>query len=155
MSEIHMLLAIDPGETVGLATFVVHAGKPPDLRKLDSLPGLPLPQFVRFFRDQVRILQPDIVVVENYTVFASAAKLHIGLPLITSEIIGAIEAICTITVSMHNEMARVDPAKKNRWPDARLRAKLPHLAQIVCSTHEADAIKIGLEYIEREGLWAP
>lgn len=151
-----MILAIDPGETVGLAMLFedwILAGK--FSASTDERPYEGFAVFFRNFLDfQVQARRDRVrVVVENYRIFADKAALHIGQRLITAELIGAIEALCATTVP-EVLVARIEPNKKGLWPDARLRAKLPS-DMIPTDQHAKDALKIGLVYLEMCYAWKP
>lgn len=151
------LLVIDPGETVGYATFelvATLAPYPPVLVLLqaweEQAPSIAdyTPIFLRLLWRE----QPDLVVIEDYRVFQSKARMHIGRPLFTPELIGAIVALCSSTRPPINTV-RIQPSKKGRWSDARITVKFPE-AQSVAG-HALDAVKLGLAYLEGEKLWTP
>ena len=148
------LLAIDPGQTCGYAVFEYQAQFPvfqAILLEYWESPGVPLDAFALRFLGALRATQPTHVVVEDYRIFASKAGTHIGQPLHTAEIIGAIAALCR-TVIPPISVSRVTPDKKGRWPAARLKTKFPEIwALKLPDSHELDAIKIGLVFLEAQG----
>jgi len=141
-----MILAIDPGETVGLALF--EAGQP-ILASEVSAEG-----FCTFFKGTLGLwAHKDLeVVIEDYRIFGSKAKAHIGQKLPTAEMIGAVEALCA-TAEPPVEVTRIEPGKKGKWPDARLQAKFPEGLKL--EGHAKAALKIGLVYLEEHKGWAP
>lgn len=153
------LLAVDPGETCGFATFEVHVhtpiapSAPPVLLEEWEEPGLPLGEFALRFLHTLQTEQPKIVVIENYRIFESKAQAHIGRTLATANLIGAIVALCAV-VAPPVATALVDPTQKGRWPSARLEVKFPDCVGVPDS-HALDAIKIGLVFAERRLGWTP
>lgn len=146
------LLAIDPGQTTGFAVFE-HQPRFPFFKALllewwESA-GVPLDVFAPQFLSVLRTTQPTHVVIEDYRIFAGKAGMHIGQPLHTAELIGAIVALCS-TVVPPISTSRVAPSKKGRWPPARLEAKFPDAVGIT-GAHASDAVKIGLVYLEAQG----
>ena len=142
------VLAVDPGETCGFAWFsyknitdVVRTGS-------WEYKGLPLSKFAEYFRRALNSLGGmECVVVEDYVIYAASADFHIGRPLVTSKLIGVIEAVCALQ-NMPVKVISVPAAKKGRWPEARIRARLPRMLVDADSEHVKDAIKLGLAYIE-------
>lgn len=135
------VLAIDPGETVGLVLLeerddgqvVVH----------DSLDIL-LRLFKKFLPKL--LAKADVIVIEDYRIFATHSKEHIGVALITPELIGYVEAHCDLKSIL---FTRLQPNEKGHWPEARMKAKHPKFQDVV--GHARDALKIGLVYIEKGG----
>ena len=147
------LLVIDPGETVGYATFeLVHC--PSKLTLLQAWEE-PVPSIEEFTPTFLRLLwneQPDLVVIEDYRVFQSKAGMHVGRRLFTPELIGAIVALCS-SVRPPITTARVQPSKKGFWPDMRIKSRFPEAWGI--AGHAKDAVKLGLAYLEGEKIWSP
>jgi len=154
-----LVLAIDPGETVGLAV-LVYTGPPATevtVEGYDEWEKLQMPDLVFRF-DQIlkdfqrKSLHSILVVIEDYKIYAGKANMHVGQHLHTSEVIGALMTICIL-----NEVKYyvIPAAKKARWPEARLRAKFPD--HLVTGTHATDALKLGLAYLEQESKyrWTP
>lgn len=134
------LLAIDPGETVGLAFLDTEGGKVILLGSLE----VPAPKLKRHL--PILLAGVDAVVIEDYRIFASHAGHHVGTRLVTSELIGFIEAHCDLKSIL---FTRLQPNEKGRWPEARMRAKHPECRDL--GGHARDALKIGLVYIEKGG----
>ncbi len=144
----HWILAVDPGETCGFAWFTYEDLKHVVLTGVWCHTGLPTSEFARYFRDRLYSLgHSKCVVVEDYVIYASAAQLHVGQPLVTPKLIGVIEAVCALE-NIPIKVALVPAAKKGRWPDARIRNKFPYILPALDSEHQKDAVKLGLAYIE-------
>ena len=149
------LLAIDPGETVGMVILeyaLMHCPREEDEDKsvLASVKFIaaidsPIEKFKQLFHPEQLGTGWEIgeVVAEDYRVFASKAEQHIGQRLVTAELIGRIEYVCERGGYV---LHRVQPAKKGRWPEARLKAKFDWSSQV--HGHARDALKIGLVRIE-------
>ena len=135
------LLSIDPGETVGL----VYLSRDRDGEDVTLEGFLDTP--LRFLKKNLPVILAavDEVAIEDYRVFASHAGHHIGARLITSELIGFVEAHCDLK---NIRVIRIAPNKKGRWPEARLRAKHPEFKHV--TGHARDALKLGLAYLEKE-----
>lgn len=86
------LLALDPGETTGWAVF--RSGQ------LASYGQIVVPTFkdsridARDVWALFRTVEPDVVVIEGYRVYASKAKHHTWSALYTPKLIGYVEAVC-------------------------------------------------------------
>ena len=153
------MLVIDPGETCGYAVFqleknLVAEARPSDLVLFNTweAQGASIPEFVIPFLKILRDVKPSLVLIEDYRVYQSKAELHIGMPLRTPELIGAILGVCALTVPVMNT-ARIAAAKKGRWPEARMKAKFPQAKNV--TGHARDAVKLGLAFLELQGLWSP
>jgi len=149
------LLVLDPGETVGYAVFITNkygAAFKPLLLDTWEGQGSSIPEVAVQFSDLLRELSPDLVLIEDYRVYQSKAKVHIGQQLKTSELIGAIIAICNLTVPKMRTV-RIAAAKKGRWPEARMKVKFPQAKDV--TGHARDAVKLGLAFLELKGLWSP
>jgi len=153
-----ILLAIDPGETTGYVVlewpshkaarpYIIDAWQA-KVKDLDR--ALWATQFHRILRHH----KPDMVVIEDYRVYAGKAGMHIGQRLFTAELIGAIEVLCAICIPPVTT-DRLPAAKKGRWPDARIDNKFPQGTPYIHSGHESDALKLGLAWLEKEELWTP
>jgi len=144
------ILAIDPGETIGVACLASTETTPAALWSWGSVP------VVDGFRNLVwstiretllgsfQINLPDVVVLEDYRVYKSAAKAHIGSRVLTAELIGA---ICYQSFQLGVGVVRVAASKKGKWPEARLKSKFPSYFRAQ-TEHERDAILLALIYIE-------
>ena len=150
------ILVIDPGETVGYAVFQLdEPGKiDAELLLLETWEGqgASIPEFVIPFLKGLRRVKPSLVLIEDYRVYQSKAQLHIGQPLRTPELIGAIEGVCCLTVPPMRT-ARIAAAKKGKWPEARMKAKFPQANDV--TGHARDAVKLGLAFLELQSLWSP
>lgn len=131
------LLALDPGETTGVAVFEGYA-----LRKALQLNtsemGLGLDRLENLFAEE----KPTHVAIENYQVYAWRAQQHIGSNLHTPRVIGMIETLCHMRkIPYVKQTAQV---AKGFATDSRLQEMgywLPGLR------HARDAIRHGLYYI--------
>lgn len=150
------ILVIDPGETCGYAVFQLDKipALPSDLKLLETWEdqGASIPEFVIPFLKVLRAVKPSLVLIEDYRVYQSKAELHVGMPLRTPELIGAIVGVCALTVPPMRT-ARIAAAKKGRWPEARMITKFPSAEGI--AGHARDAVKLGLAFLELKGLWTP
>lgn len=148
------VLSVDPGKTAGFVIFEVSLDdQKPMLLASWEQKAVPLGEFVRSFLRVLPKVRPQIVVLEDYRIYASKAKEHIGAHLLTAELIGALQALCAIVVPPV-ETTRLSASKKGRWPDARLKAKFPEILEL-SSPHVRDAAALGLAYLEKEKLWRP
>ena len=129
------LLAVDPGETAGLALFV-NGELTKDMQINISLSKLmPLLQLVEKFN-------PDIVVCENYIVYENKVRMHAWNKLITPQIIGAIRFICEFNdVKFYTQLAST---AKGFCNDAKLKE---WNYWIKGHEHSRDAIKHGCYFL--------
>ena len=134
------LLAIDPGETVGLALLQTEGEQVTLLASLD----VASPKLKKHL--PILLAGVAVVVIEDYRIFATHAGQHIGARLLTSELIGFIEAHCGISTV---PVVRIQPNEKGRWPEARIKAKHPEWTRSP-GGHARDALKLGLVYLEKE-----
>ena len=84
------LVALDPGETVGLAYF--------DFGELIDVEQIKLKFKTRGFDpliDRIYQLEPDVVVYEDYKIYPGLAKMHTLSGVPTLKVIGAIEFMCS------------------------------------------------------------
>jgi hypothetical protein len=153
------ILVIDPGETCGYAVFqldkyLVAEARPSNLMLLETWEdqGASIPKFVIPFLKVLRRVKPSLVLIEDYRIFLDKARMHIGQPLRTPELIGAIEGVCCLTVPPMRT-ARIIPGKKTRWPEARMKVKFSEAKDV--TGHARDAVKLGLAFLEGQGLWKP
>ncbi len=143
------VLAVDPGETCGFAMFSYKTIEDVVVTRTWDHPALPLDDFARYLRMALRKVGRVVcIVVEDYVIYASAAQLHVGQQLITPKLIGVIEAVCALECGSPNKVVLIPAAKKGRWPDAKINARLPRMLVDADSKHVKDAIKLGLAYIE-------
>lgn len=144
-----LLLAIDPGETIGWVALDYFEGNPPAAGGyLETQASFA--HTVRALFETCTCICPDVVVVEDYRIYATKAMMHTGRRLYTTELIGAIRALCILSGI---RVVVLPASKKGRWSNARLRAKFP--GHGVEGDHALDALKLGLTYIEQELAWIP
>jgi hypothetical protein len=148
------LLVIDPGETCGYAMFQLDTEPPSNLTLLETWEdqGASIPEFVIPFLKMLREVKPSLVLIEDYRVYQNKAEMHIGQPLRTPELIGAIIGVCNLTVPVMRT-ARIIAGKKGKWPEARMKVKFPEAKDV--TGHARDAVKLGLAFLELKGLWLP
>ncbi len=149
-----MLLAIDPGETVGAVRLTLSV-VPPTLRismhsqnEFESVSDYTRWLYHLLMQRHNRL---ELVVIEDYRIYEGKADMHTGQRLFTVELIGATRACCTLAAL---SCVSVPASWKGRWPDARLKVKFP----VPCNLprpHALDALKLGLAYLEKEGRWTP
>ena len=90
------ILAIDPGETMGVACLASTETIPAALWSygaisvVDGFRNLDWLTIRETLLGTFQANRPDVVVLEDYRVYKSAAKAHIGSRVLTSELIGAI-----------------------------------------------------------------
>lgn len=158
-----LILAIDPGETLGyvLVELTPQVGGTPVLEvgdagqvKLDTdKQGFIWESVSAKVRDLVG-REPDVIVLEDYRVYASKAAMHTGARLLTPELMGA---ICHEAGIAMIPVVRIPAGRKGLWPPARLKAKKPNLAPIgvkIPQPHAGDALILALIYAEDKG-WKP
>lgn len=154
------LLAIDPGQTTGYATFELvttltpYPSTPVAYLTLIRAWEEPVPSIEEYTQPFLRLLWrelPNLVIIEDYRVHYGKAQMHIGRSLFTPELIGAFVALCSSIYCSPITTVRIQPSKKGRWPDARIKAKFPEALDVV--GHALDAVKLGLAYLEGEKLW--
>lgn len=102
----YKVLAIDPGEHVGMATVCV--GAQPfinvDLAQISGLgtvnvntvqgPEASIVRAAHLIEETISAQTPDIVILESYRIYSWKAKEHTWASLFTPRLIGAIEYIC-------------------------------------------------------------
>lgn len=87
-------IAIDPGETCGVArTYEVPTPSGLDLKLYYGSLSRPLEEFLQGFNHMCLTERIDLVIVESYRIYPDKAMMHIGQPLVTAELIGAIKWI--------------------------------------------------------------
>ena len=144
------ILAIDPGETIGVACLASTETTPAALWSygaisvVDDFRNLVWSTIRETLLGSFQANLPDVVVVEDYRVYKSAANAHIGSRVLTSELIGA---ICYQSFQLGVGVVRVAASKKGKWPVARLKSRFPSYFRAQ-SEHEKDAILLALVYIE-------
>ena len=127
-----LLLAIDPGETTGYATFVkgkyFHSG---------------IIQFSATYDWQLLFATtPDIVVCEEYRIYGGQRLAHTGSKVETVRIIGVIEYMCRqYYIPIHMQMAS---SHKNFCTDDKLKEWNFYKG---INKHARDAIRIGCYWL--------
>lgn len=156
------IVAIDPGETTGIAVFDWDPAFPAETPVLVSKGETrfsPFPGAATrwLFTQWVKIIERDqhsILVVENYRVYPSAAKAHIGNTIPTAELIGALKGAAELFVPPI-KIALVEPIEKHRWAPARRKAHGLPTGWFDGGPHIEDAVTLALTYIEKELQWTP
>lgn len=138
------ILSIDPGETVGLLYIDGEMGSSPYVIRVKD----DIPTFAHQVLHLILKHRPEVVVVENYVVYASKTGLHVGKELIEAQQIGAVKTVCAML--MPPPQCVVLPAgKKGRWPKARIEKKYLHLMEgLDSSPHLLAALQLALAYLE-------
>jgi len=155
-----LILAIDPGETLGyvLVELTEYVGGSPTLEVIDANQFSLLRDTKQgFYWDSASSkvkdlldLEPDVIVIEDYRVYASKALAHIGSRALTSELIGA---ICQEAGIAMIPVVRIPAGRKGLWPPARMKAKFTTDVPIP-QPHAGDALILALIYAEDKG-WKP
>jgi len=83
------VLALDPGETTGACLFVG-----PNLSEARQLATGLMPLAAVAVSNYIQLLEPDVVVIEDYRVYSWKTKDHAWAGLHTPRLIGATEYIC-------------------------------------------------------------
>ena len=130
----HKLVALDPGETVGLAFF--------EFGELVSVEQIKL-SFKKHdwdpLIDRVCQLEPSVLVFEDYKIYPGLAKAHTLSGVPTLKVIGAIEFLCSHnkyqSISMMASTAKgfVSDLKLKEWGYYRKSLR-----------HGNDAVRVGL-----------
>ena len=155
-----LILAIDPGETLGYVLIQLKecVGGSPTLEVVDADQTRLIVTKQGFNWESVSDLvlhlvtadEPDVIVLEDYRVYASKADVHIGSRVLTSELIGA---LCQEAGVAMTPVVRIPAGRKGRWPPARLKAKFSSDVEIP-TPHAMDALILALIYAEDKG-WIP
>ncbi len=159
-----LILAIDPGETLGYVKLDIteYVGRGPILDvidagqfklKVDKKSGF---NWINVSAEVTQLLscEPDVIVLEDYRVYANKAAAHIGSRVLTPELIGA---ICQEAGISMIPVVRIPAGRKGLWPPARMKAKKTGFSPIgvkIPKPHAADALILGLIYAEDKG-WTP
>lgn len=130
------ILALDPGETMGWATFNMP------LRKIISGQSVMTVNRAHEIDELIHIAQPDLVVMEDYKVYAWKAKEHSWADLFTPKLIGAIDYV-TERLSIPLVMQMAQTAKPFCTNDRLKQWGLYNTAK----KHANDAIRHGAYYI--------
>lgn len=133
------LLAIDPGETVGWALFeqaeLSGTGEVRiDIDSSGSMNILPLHRIIK-------VLNPDLVVIEDYRVYAHKANAHTWNALYTPKLIGALQYMCQLwNIPYVMQMA----SSKQFCTDSKLKIWGYYKK---ASKHSMDAVRHGCYYL--------
>jgi len=130
------VLALDPGETTGIAYF-----EGPTLKIYQQIKEPTVELAASHLKDVIELYKPDIVVMEDYRVYSWKTKDHAWNSLHTSRLIGAVEYVCfERRVPLWKQMAQMP---KGFCTDDKLRA----LGYYVGGKHARDAVRHGLYYL--------
>lgn len=90
-----ILLALDPGETTGIACFATnHSEGSTALVHASQIKTWPLEAGVENLWDLLNTLKPDSVVFESYQVYEWKSKDHVWSQIPTVQVIGMIKTLC-------------------------------------------------------------
>ena len=147
-----MILAIDPGETMGLVW--IEYGKLIGSRQVSVVSMNKQVDYSLLERTLRGSLVPavDLIVIEDYRVYSSKAQMHVGARLTTAELIGAIEFYAA---QREIKIIRLTASLKGRWPKARLLRFYEVDFLSVPKPHALDAWILGLTYLELYKDWSP
>ncbi len=96
------LLAIDPGETTGIAEFIGT-----DLLKTGQVKTKSVEEFVTDISILIHVFKPEIVVIEDYRIYSWKADQHKWASLHTPQTIGATKTLCHINhIPLFKQMAQ-------------------------------------------------
>ncbi len=87
------ILAFDPGHTTGYAIFhgcALHESGEVDTDDMEKA--------TEKLGEVIACTHPYIVVIEDYRIYKSRAKHHIGSSILTARIIGCIETLCYVNI---------------------------------------------------------
>lgn len=88
-----VVLALDPGETTGVACFSCDQDKAA-LVNASQIKTWPLEQGVENMTQLIKSLSPDILVFESYQVYEWKSKDHVWSQIPTVQVIGMIKTLC-------------------------------------------------------------
>lgn len=95
------VIGLDPGETTGVCWFVG-----PTLQAAQQIIGLDVPSAFQRVKTYILAVKPDIVVMEDYKIYAWKTKDHTWASLFTPRLIGAIECLCNeLRIPLVKQMA--------------------------------------------------
>lgn len=97
------VLALDPGETTGMAAF-----RGSHRLVATQLQGHTVPAIFRQIRTALNFYHPDAVVMEDYRVYSWKTRDHANSDMFTSRLIGAVECLCEdLQVPLKKQMAGI------------------------------------------------
>jgi hypothetical protein len=135
------LVAFDPGETTGCATYRWD-GERCELLSASQEQAWPLKAAVRNFADVLDIARPNFVVYEAYHVYKWKLEEHTFSRVPTLQIIGCIRTLCIQNGIPNDEQTA--QTGKGFCTDDKLRAWGLHLPGFV---HARDAIRHGAHWL--------
>jgi hypothetical protein len=91
VNEDTVILCFDPGHTTGFAVF-----RGLELIESGEIVTKPIETAVHHIEELMDEHDPDVVVMESYTVYKWKAKQHGGSEMLTTRVIGCIETFCVI-----------------------------------------------------------
>ena len=101
------ILALDPGETTGVARF--HYNKTSEIWHMypSQLATPDIPSFIQLMQSQLDQYNPAIIVMEDYRVYSWKTKDHAWSDLHTPKIVAAMEVLCLQqNIPLHKQMAQ-------------------------------------------------
>lgn len=87
------LLALDPGETTGFATFI-GSDRTVHWEEIDQIKTWPMIDVVQNLTNLFDQTKPNAVVMESYRVYSWMTESHAWSPVNTVQIIGCIQTLC-------------------------------------------------------------
>ncbi len=131
-----VVVALDPGETTGVAVF-----KEGRLVTVDQIAQREFDLAVRELVSLFDLTQPSMVIIEDYKVYSHKAGAHKWSALHTPRLIGAIQTLCVLyEVGYHMQMA----SAKRFCTDERLKDWRMYQ---VGNPHATDAVRHGVYYL--------
>lgn len=130
------VLALDPGETTGWAFFNKAVLKATGELKATDI-GTVVPQLENLFK----LLQPQVLVVEDYRIYSWKTKQHAFSDVFTLRLIGCIETLAVQNqIPLYKQSAQV---AKNFCTDS----KLQEWDIYVTGNHIRDAVRHGAYFL--------
>lgn len=132
-----VLLALDPGETIGYAVFYGLEHRETGQLVCESFDEA-ITKLTKLFVD----VNPTHLVFEDYRIYKAKVKQHIGQELFTPQLIGVIKALCeTKSIKPFKQMAQL---AKQFCNDEKLRGWGLYAKSF---RHGRDAVKHGAYYL--------
>lgn len=132
------ILAFDPGHTTGWASY--FEGELTDSGQIDCHS---IPLCVENARDLISTYDPTIIVMEDYRIYKSHQKQHVGSDMLTTRVIGSIETLAYLNgiEEIYKQGAGI---AKGFCTDEKLKAWNYYK---IGRRHARDAIRHGCYYI--------
>ncbi len=131
-----VLIALDPGETTGVAVF-----KEGVLSLVDQIAQREFDLAIKEMASLISTTEPTIAIIEDYKVYSHKADAHKWSKLHTPRLIGGIQALCIL----HEVPYRMQMASaKSFCNDERLKDWRMYQ---VGKPHATDAVRHGLYFI--------